>query len=208
MEINRDIISKTVTALKWNRISAQYIEVRSNIFSIIDSFISPGITVGVGDSETMKQLSIYEHLKSLDIRYLDKHNPVLSKEEKREIYINNFNADLFISGVNALTTDGKIFNLDGNGSRAAPIIYGPKKVLLICGTNKIVESDSEAFERIKNTAAPIDAKRLNKKTPCVVTGKCMNCSSPDKICNYCTIIQGQFDINRINVLIVNGQYGF
>jgi hypothetical protein len=208
MEINNDIISKTVESLRKNRISSQYIDSDLNIFSAIDTFISPGMTIGVGDSETLKQLKIYDYIKSLKVTYLDKYESSLSKEEKRNIYIKNFSSDLFISGINALTVDGKIYNLDGNGSRVAPIIYGPKKVILICGINKIVKSDIEAYERIRTKAAPVDAKQLNKKTPCVVTGKCMDCHSPDKICNYYTIIQGQFDEKRINVLIVNGEYGY
>ena len=208
MEINNDIISKTVESLRKNRISSQYIDSGLNIFSAIDTFISPGMTIGVGDSETLKQLKIYDYIKSLKVTYLDKYESSLSKEEKRNIYIKNFSSDLFISGINALTVDGKIYNLDGNGSRVASIIYGPKKVILICGINKIVKSDIEAYERIRTKAAPVDAKRLNKKTPCVVTGNCMDCHSPDKICNYYTIINGQFDEKRINVLIVNGEYGY
>jgi hypothetical protein len=208
MEINNSIVSKTIESLRKNRIFSQYIDSGLNIFSVIDTFISPGMTIGVGDSETLKQLKVYDYIKSLKVTYLDKYESSLSKEEKQNIYIKNFSSDLFISGINALTVDGKIYNLDGNGSRVAPIIYGPKKVLLICGINKIVKSDIEAYERIQTKAAPVDAKRLNKKTPCVVTGKCMNCHSPDKICNYYTIIQGQFDEKRINILIVNGEYGY
>jgi hypothetical protein len=208
MEINTGIINKTIDSLRKNRISAQYLNASSDIFSLMDTFIFPGMIIGTGDSETLNQLKIYDYIKNLEVHYLDKYAPSLSKAEKRNIYIRNFSADLFITGINALTTDGKIFNLDGNGSRVAPVLYGPGKVVLICGTNKIVGSDIEAYERIKTKAAPVDAKRLHKKTPCAITGKCMNCTSADKICNYYTIIQGQFDENRINVLIVNGEYGF
>ncbi len=208
MNITHEEIEKTIDGLLRNHISAHYIESSDDVYSLIDTYISQGITVGVGDSETLNQLNIYNHLRQANIVFLDKYKSNLTKEEKKDIYIKNFSSDLFVSGINALTTEGKIFNLDGNGSRVAPIIFGPKKVLLICGINKIVTSDNEAFDRIKNVAAPIDVKRLNKKTPCSVTGKCMNCSSPDKICNYYTIIQGQFDKNRIRVIIVNGNYGF
>jgi Uncharacterised ACR, YkgG family COG1556. len=208
MNISHEVIEQTIAGLSKNHISAQYIELPTEIYSVIETFISQGITVGIGDSETMSQLNIYNYLRQANIVFLDKYERNLSKEEKKEIYIKNFSSDLFISGINALTIEGKIFNLDGNGSRVAPMIYGPKKVLLICGTNKIVKSDTEAFERIRNIAAPKDAKRLNKKTPCVITGKCVNCSSADKICNYYSIIQGQFDENRIHVLIINGNYGF
>ena len=142
------------------------------------------------------------------VKFLDKYSKDLTKEQKKALYIQNFNADIFFSGVNALSSEGKIYNLDGNGSRVAPIIYGPKKVFLVCGVNKLVRTEKEAFERIKAKAAPLDAIRLNKKTPCVKTKVCMECKSPDKICNYMTIIQGQFDPERIEILVINKEMGY
>ena len=157
---------------------------------------------------TLEELAVYDYLRRRQIRFLDKYQENLSKEEKRSLYLRNFDADYFLSGINAISATGKIYNLDGNGSRVAPMIYGPKKVILLCGTNKITETDEEAIDRIRRIAAPLDAKRLGKKTPCRVTGVCQDCKSPEKICNYWTIIQGQFDENRIQVVFIPEELGY
>lgn len=200
-------INKTIRSLSKRRIEARYFSSKAELVSCVKENIFSGMTVGVGDSATLEGLGIYSLLRASDVHFLDKYED-LSPEEKKEIYINNFGADLFFSGINALSTDGKIYNLDGNGSRVAPIIYGPSKVILICGTNKIVASEEDAFSRVRNIAAPIDAKRLEKNTPCVHSGKCMDCKVEERICNYFTIIQGQFDTERIKVFIIEGDYGF
>ena len=207
-ETNKEKIEQLIKSLKKNRIEGIYF---SSTQKLIDFFIrrlKPNITVGTGDSLTLEQLGIFDLLRKSNVNFLDKYRKDITREEKDKLYRDNFSSDLFLSGVNAITTEGKIFNLDGNGSRVAPVIYGPKQVFLVCGMNKIVENDEEAISRIRNIAAPIDAKRLNKKTPCTKTGKCMDCKSADKICNYYTIIQGQFDKERIKVLLIDGEYGF
>ena len=201
-------INKTISSLSRNRIEALYFPSKEALVSCIKERLTSEMTIGVGDSKTLEELGIYSLLRNSNVNFLDKYKENISSEEKRDLYIKNFGADLFLSGINALSTEGKIYNLDGNGSRVAPIIYGPSKVILICGTNKIVISEVEAFSRVRNVAAPIDAKRLGKSTPCVRSGKCMNCKAEDKICNYFTIIQGQFDTERIKVFIVEGDYGF
>ena len=194
--------------LKMNRISSILLESPSALPAYLDAKIPDGAIVGVGDSMTLEELAVYDYLRRRQIRFLDKYRENLSKEEKRSLYLANFGADFFLSGVNAISATGKIYNLDGNGSRVAPMIYGPKKVILLCGTNKITETDEEAIDRIRRIAAPLDAKRLGKKTPCRVTGVCQDCKSPEKICNYWTIIQGQFDENRIQVVFIPEELGY
>lgn len=206
--MEKEKIEQLIKSLKKNRIEGIYFSSETDLTNFFIDNLKPGTTVGTGDSLTIEQLGLFDYLRQSNIRFLDKYQPDITKEEKAQLYRDNFSADIFLSGINAITLEGKIFNLDGNGSRIAPIIYGPKRVLLVCGTNKIVQNDEEAISRIKNIAAPIDAKRLNKKTPCTKTGICMNCKSVDKICNYYTIIQGQFDKERIKVLLINGKYGF
>ncbi|MEL7655749.1 MAG: lactate utilization protein, partial [Bacillota bacterium] len=132
----------------------------------------------------------------------------LTSSEKRDIYLDNFRADLFISGTNAITEDGEIINIDGNGSRVAPMLYGPGKVILIAGTNKVSKNAKEGFDRVRQIAAPLDAKRLGKNTPCVKLRKCIDCKSPDRICNDFVMITRQFDPNRIHVIIIEGNYGY
>ncbi|MCI1648818.1 MAG: lactate utilization protein [Bacteroides sp.] len=202
------LLEKTIRALKRNRISADVLKSREEVITYLENLIEDAAVVGVGDSMTLDTLGVYDYLRGRNLAYLNKYDPSLSKQEKRELYLKNFTADYFLSGVNAISTEGKIYNMDGNGSRVAPIIYGPKCVLLICGINKIVESEEEAIRRIREVAAPLDAKRLNKKTPCAMKGKCMDCKSPQKICNYFTVIQGQFDEARIRVLFVEEELGY
>ena len=197
-----------IKAFRMNRIKVELFKTKSELLRYLDQNIIEGTTVGVGDSMTLEVLEVYHLLREKDVNFLDKYNQQLIKSEKKQLYMDNFFADTFISGVNAITENGKIINLDGNGSRVAPIIYGPKKVFLIAGTNKIVKDEQEAIQRIKKVAAPLDAVRLGKNTPCTKLGYCIECKSADKICNYLTTIQGQFDETRIELLIIEGAYGY
>lgn len=202
------ILEEAKLNFKKNNIKLNFFENTKDFYEYINNFIKPNSVVGVGDSVSFEELEFYDYLRNSHVKFLDKYSKDLTKEQKKALYIQNFNADIFFSGVNALSSEGKIYNLDGNGSRVAPIIYGPKKVFLVCGVNKLVRTEKEAFERIKAKAAPLDAIRLNKKTPCVKTKVCMECKSPDKICNYMTIIQGQFDPERIEILVINKEMGY
>ncbi len=206
--IDNDLLMQTIKNLKRNRISSVVFQTAAELLYFFDGEIKDSSIVGVGDSETLHSMNIYQYLRNRKIHFLDKYVSSLKKDEKRQIYLRNFAADYFLCSANAISAEGKIYNLDGNGSRVASVIYGPRKVFIIAGVNKIVANEEEAIKRIKNIAAPIDAKRLNKKTPCVFTGKCENCSSPDKICNYMTIVQGQFDADRIKVIFINEKLGF
>lgn len=100
-----------------------------------------------------------------------------------EYDIKNFSADTFMCSTKSLTESGELYNIDGNGSKVAPIIYGPKQVILVVGINKIVRDIEEAEKRVRQYSAPIDAKRLGKDTPCTILGYCVDCKSPNRICN-------------------------
>ena len=201
-------LETTIKNLKKNRIDSIVLDSAKELLEFLDSQITDGSTVGVGDSMTLESTGVYEYLRDRKIKFLDKYRKNISREEKRAIYLKNFDSDYFLCSANAISSDGKIYNLDGNGSRVAPVIYGPKHVLIISGVNKIVEGHDRAMDRIRNIAAPLDAKRLGKATPCTVTGKCEDCKSPDKICNYWTVIQGQFNENRIKVIIIKDNLGY
>jgi hypothetical protein len=201
-------LQRTIANLARNNIKSFVLDSRNDILTFLDSQIPDGVVVGVGDSVTLDVCGVYKYLRGRNLKFLDKYLPSLSSAQKKELYLQNFNADFFISSANAVSSEGKIYNLDGNGSRVAPIIYGPKKVFLVCGINKIVDSEETAFDRIRLVAAPLDAKRLQKKTPCSVTGRCSDCHSPDRICNYYSIVQGQFDGERISVVFIREQLGY
>ena len=200
-------VDEVTIALKKRHIGCRYFESEAMFLEYIKAKIK-GKVVGVGDSITFEEMGLYDLLEKHSGRYLNKYDVTLTKAEKRKLYRDNFSADVFFSGINALSMSGKIYNLDGNGSRVAPIIYGPEKVFLICGTNKICRSDEEAVLRVRQKAAPMDAVRLGKKTPCAITGKCIDCRSKDRICNYMTTVEGQFDPDRIEVILIKGNYGY
>ena len=119
-------LTAAMKALRKNRIGAYYVADKEELISLIKTFIPNGTLVGCGDSVTLEELGVFDELRNRNIQFLDKYVPTLTKEEKREIYRKNFYTDTFITGTNAVTMDGKLFNIDGNGSRVAPMIYGPK----------------------------------------------------------------------------------
>jgi hypothetical protein len=174
----------------------------------LSKLIKRGETVGCGDSVTLEETGVFEYLRSGDYIFYDKHQQNLTSEDKRALYLKNFEADTFITGTNAITEDGELFNIDGNGSRVAPMIYGPRQVIVVVGTNKITENAEEAIVRTRQIAAPLDAKRLGKDTPCTKLGKCIDCSHQQRICNDFVLITGQLIKDRIKVVIIEGNFGF
>jgi hypothetical protein len=116
--------------------------------------------------------------------------------------------DLFVTGSNAITVDGTLVNLDMIGNRVGALTFGPRNVIVLAGRNKIVTDLDEAMYRIKNYVAPVNAMRLDKKTPCIKTSYCQDCKSPDRICNTWTITEKAFPPKRIKVVLVNEDLGF
>jgi hypothetical protein len=131
----------------------------------------------------------------------------LTSEEKAEIERQSFCCDVFLTSANALTEDGLIINIDGKGNRVAATIFGPKKVYFVVGANKLVKNYSDAISRIRNYAAPLNAKRLGLATPCVESSSCQDCCSKQRICNYTTIIKRGYQEERITVLFVKEHLG-
>jgi len=174
----------------------------------LKELIGENSVVGVVDSATLFETGVIDFLHKGNYTFLDKYREGITSEEKKQIYIKNFSADTFMCSTNALTENGELYNIDGNGSRVAPMIYGPKQVILITGINKIVKNIEEAEKRVRSYSAPNDAKRLGKDTPCTTLGYCVDCKSPNRICNDFTIIRGQFIKDRIKVIIVEKQLGY
>ncbi len=174
--------------------------------------IIPGLdikTVSWGGSMSFVATGLFHELKdNPDLEVLNTFNQKLTPEQMLELRRQSLMVDLFITGTNAVTQDGHLVNLDMVGNRVAAIMWGPKHVLLIIGRNKICEDLEEAMLRIKNYAAVVNTMNLDKKTPCVKTGTCQDCSSPDRICNYWTITEKSFIKERIKIILVNEDLGF
>ncbi|WP_346886104.1 lactate utilization protein [Clostridium sp. UBA4395] len=201
-------IDRTIKNLNRRNMDGFFVKDKNELITLLKKLIDDNSTVGVGDSMTLFETGVIDFLRKGDYVFLDKYRDGITSEEKKEIYLKNFSANTFMCSTNALTEDGELYNIDGNGSRVAPMLYGPKQVILVAGINKIVKDIEEAEKRVRNYAAPIDAKRLNKDTPCTTLGYCVDCKSPNRICNDFTIIRGQFIKNRIKVIIVGEQLGY
>ncbi len=201
-------IDRTIKNLNRRNMAGFFVKDKNELIMLLKNLIDDNSTVGVGDSMTLFETGVIDFLRKGDYVFWDKYRDDITSEEKREIYLKNFSATTFMCSTNALTENGELYNIDGNGSRVAPILYGPKQVILVAGINKIVKDIEEAEKRVRNYAAPIDAKRLNKDTPCTTLGYCVDCKSPNRICNDFTIIRGQFIKNRIKVIIVGEQLGY
>lgn len=201
-------IERAINNLKKRNMAGYFVKDEAELKGLIKELITENSVVGVGDSMTLFETGIIDFLRKGNYTFLDKYREGITSEEKKQIYIQNFSADTFLCSTNALTEEGELYNIDGNGSRVAPIIYGPKQVIIVTGINKIVRNIEEAENRVRMYCAPIDAKRLGKNTPCTTLGYCVDCKTPDRICNDFTIIRGQFVKDRIKVIIVGKQLGF
>ncbi|WP_291578328.1 lactate utilization protein [Clostridium sp. UBA6640] len=201
-------IERTIEGLNKRNMEGHFVNDEVELIELLKSLIPDGSVVGVGDSMTLFETGVIDFLRNEKYIFLDKYKDGITKEEKRKIYEENFSSDTFLCSTNAITESGELYNIDGNGSRVAPMLYGPKQIILVAGINKIVKDIDEAEKRVRNYSAPIDAKRLNKNTPCTTLGYCVDCKSPSRICNDFVIIRGQFVKGRIKVIFVGKQLGY
>ena len=174
--------------------------------------ISKDTVVGIGDSATVRQIGILKMLEEIGARVLNPFSRKLTtdpskREVRQRISKEIFTSDVLITGTNAVTTNGKLVNVDAVGNRVAAMIFGPKKVIIVAGRNKIVRDIEEALHRIKNVIAPYHAKTKDFGTPCVQTGKCSDCSSDLRICNVTTIIEKKPWRTDIVIVLIDEDLG-
>ena len=203
-------IDRIIEKFKYNNINAFYFSEPDEAFSRIEELIGEGATVGLGGSVTLVTSGILERLRAMNIVLYDRYKEGLSWEEVALLRDKSLTADVFLSSTNALSKDGALISADGIGNRVASQIYGPKKVIILAGTNKIVENVEEGLARIHTIAAPRNAKRLGIGTPCADTGECVgeDCfSSKNRLCNKYVIIKGEWTPDRFYVFIVDCDWG-
>jgi hypothetical protein len=166
-------------------------------------------SIGFGGSMSVVSLAVEARLKDLGKEILNHGKPDLSIEQRLEIMRRQLTCDLFLSGCNALTLNGELVNIDATGNRVAAMFFGPRRVIVVAGRNKLVDgSAQDAIMRVKNWATPPNAKRLNFKTPCAGTGFCSDCNSPERLCRVTTIIDRKPRFTDVRVLVVNADMGF
>lgn len=162
-----------------------------------------------GDSETMHATGIVEWLRGDErCRLLDGFDPAMSYPERLDVRRQALMSDLFITGVNAITIEGTLHWLDKVGNRIAPVAFGPRKVIIVAGRNKIVADRSRAEERIRTIAAPQNvARHPGFRTPCAKTGVCSDCNSPDRVCNTRMEMQRCWPAGRVLVVLIDEELG-
>lgn len=164
--------------------------------------------VGFGGSMTVVKSGLYQSLKEQpDLEVIDTIDPTVAPEEKVERRRQALLVDLFVTGTNAITEAGQLVNLDMIGNRVGALTFGPRKVALLVGRNKIVADLEAAMDRIKDFVAPANTMRLDMKTPCVKTGQCEECKAPARICNTWTITEKAFPKERVSVVLINADAG-
>ena len=168
--------------------------------------VEPGSRVCWAGSVTLRQIGLTDALKSGDYVVYEK-TAAKSEEEEREIYSRYMLADYFFCSSNAITADGELLNVDGNGNRLSCLMYGPRKVMLVVGKNKYTETLEEAFERIR-VIAPMNAKRGNYNTACLNTGRCVDCATEGRICCHYLVTRFNRLKDRMTVLLVNEDLGY
>ncbi len=200
--------TKAVEALTKNNFKATYVKSRQEAIGQILALIPPDATVGIAGSWTIREIGLHTKIEEQGNVIYDHGKPGISLNDSMPIRRNELVADVFLTGTNAITLDGKLVNVDGFGNRVAAMIFGPKKTIVVAGVNKIVRNVDEAERRIETVAAPLNAKRLNRPTPCTQTGICQDCQSPGRICNVTTIIRKNIPAADMHIFIIGEQLGF
>ncbi len=199
---------KAVAALEKNGFTALYCASGKEAFDYIVAEAAEAQSVGFGGSMSVADLRVAERLREEGKELLIHGAPGLSLEERVAIMRRQLTCDLFLTGTNALTLSGWLVNVDATGNRVGSMLFGPGKVIVVAGRNKLVDGGAtEAIARVKEWASPPNARRLSYKTPCATTGFCSDCNAPDRICRITTVIDRRPRLTDLRVLVVNEELG-
>lgn len=218
-----------VAAMRRRNINAQYVPGRADALEAIMALVPEGAGVFRTDSVTLDQLGLIPALRGRGTNKVmypqekDGHGNNIhgDYEKNRELYARLqrevFSADVYVTGANAVTMDGKVVSTDGGGNRVAPLLFGPSRVVIVVGINKIVKDRECAFDRIREFAAPVNVKRHldmhNRpwygELPCSQTGVCTDCDHPRRICNYSGVLEGSHpdQADRVHVILIGEEMG-
>jgi hypothetical protein len=207
-------IETLIARLQANNLSATYVPDSTAARELVLSMIPEGAIVGYGDSLTLRQIGVVEALEKGPYTFLNPWEPGITVEENLRRKRRSLTSDVFVTGTNALTMDGQLVNVDGHGNRVAAMLFGPRKITVVVGVNKIVPDLEAAFARIREVAAPRNVARhtnFDPMPPCGLTGVCSDCRSPWRICNKTTIIQREYSNDKydpvMTVIIVGEELG-
>ena len=201
---NELLAKKVMKGLESRNMSAYYAANKEEALKTALELIGEGATVAMGGCMTANEIGLTNAVKTGNYRFVDR----AAIADPREALLAAYDADVFLSGANAMTEDGIIVNIDGNANRVSAIAQGPKKVIFLVGMNKICPDVDSAMKRARNVAAPVNAQRFGLSTPCSKTGACADCKSPDTICCQFLITRFSRHAGRIHVVLINDTLGF
>ena len=204
---NERLAQTIIKSLQRRHIEGFYCPTAEEAVKKVSELIADGSSVTWGGTMTVRDLGIPEVLKKRGTLEVLDRDLVETKEEKQAMYLRAFSADVYLSSANAISEDGVIVNIDGNGNRVAAITWGPKKVIFVIGLNKVAQTVEAALARARSTASPINAARFDIKTPCQIDGVCHNCNSPESICNYVHFLRNSPQ-GRHKVVLVGENLGY
>jgi L-lactate utilization protein LutB len=200
--------ANAVKALEKNGFAAVYFSDRGNATEHVLNLVPDNAVVGLGGSMTINELGLKETLARKGCVLLDHGIAGLSPEERGKIRKAQLTSDVFLCSSNAVTLKGELVNVDAAGNRVAAMMFGPGRVIVVAGTNKIVGDIDAAEARIKNLAAPVNSRRLNYANPCAVTGRCADCGGTTRICNLTAIIRRRPPFTDIHVVVIGEVLGY
>ena len=201
---NALLAQAVIKGLQSRNMTGYYAESREEALRIALELIPKGATVAMGGAMSAHEIGLVEAVKTGEYNFIDRDKAT----DKRAAMLAAYDADVFLTSVNAMTNDGMLVNIDGNANRVSAICNGPKKVVCIVGMNKVCGDLDSAMKRARNIAAPTNAQRFGLSTPCSKTGACADCKSPDTICCQFLITRASRHKDRIHVILVNDNLGF
>ena len=201
---NNALAKTVIEGLEKRNMKGYYAQSKEEALKIALSLIPEKSTVARAGSASVDEIGLADALVKGNYDFFNRD----TTDDKRAAELFAFDADVFVAGTNAITRDGVLVNIDAKSNRVAAIAYGPRKVVLIVGMNKITNDLDSAMKRARNTAAPINAQRFGIDTPCCKTGSCFNCLVPDTICCQFMITRYSKMPDRIHVILVNDNLGF
>lgn len=207
-KITHSKVHRIIANLERNNMKGHFVESTDQLMKLLETLIPTGSSIAVGGSMTLFETGVIDWIREKDYVFYDRYATGLSADDLKAIHRKAFSADAYLCSVNAVTENGELYNVDGNGNRVAAMIYGPDKVITVVGLNKIVKDLSAAISRNREISAPANNVRLNTGTPCTHTGTCTDCRAPGRICCAYTTIGFQRTPDRIHVIFMDGEYGY
>jgi L-lactate utilization protein LutB len=207
-ERNQKLAERMVKNLSRRNMESFYCATGEEAAIKVSELIADGSTVTWGGTATVRDLGIPEMLKSRGTLEVLDRDTAETPEEKEAMYLRAFTADVYLTSANAISEDGVIVNIDGNGNRVAAISWGPKKVIFVIGLNKVAQTVEAALARARSTASPVNAQRFGIDTPCRTDGTCHNCNSPESICSYVHLLRNSRNKGRHVVVLVGEDLGY